>query len=103
MCEVKYTPQYLKETDKVKALATDEDIKRTILRKMLRATYIGGRHTSIDNLPKGFPKSDVGHVKKVVDKMVKDGYFILHNKPDSLHVALNPSVIAAIKKEIKSG
>lgn len=69
---------------------------------MLRGPYVGGRHTSINNLPKGFPKSDRGQVKSVADRMIKEGYFILHKKPDSLHVSLNPSIIASVKKEIKS-
>ena len=84
------------------SLATDEDIKRTILRKMLRLEYIGGRHTSIDNLPKGFPKSERGRVKEVVQNMLKEGYFIPRKKGDSIHVSLDPNVLLQVKQEIKS-
>ena len=83
-------------------MATDEDIRRTILRKMLRLGYIGGRHTSIDNLPKGFPKSERGRVKMVVQIMIKEGYFVVRRKPDALHVSLNPKILSQVKYEIES-
>jgi hypothetical protein len=83
-------------------LITDDDIKRTILRKMLRLEYIGGRHTSIDNLPKGFPKSERGKVAQVTEKMLKEGYFIVRPKRDSLHVSLDPNILPQVKREIES-
>ena len=83
-------------------MATDTDIKRTILRKMLRHGYIGGKHTSIDNLPKGFPKSERGRVMMIVQIMLKQGYFIKRRKPDALHVSLNPRVLSQVKTEIES-
>lgn len=84
-------------------LATDEEIKRTILRKMLRLEYIGGRHTSINNLPKGFPKSERGRVAQIAEKMLKEGFFIVRPKRDSLHVSLDPSILPQVKREIESG
>jgi hypothetical protein len=86
----------------VKKLATDEDIKRTILRKMVRHEYIGGKHTSIENLPKGFPKSERARVLKIAKRMLKEGYFIPKRKPDALHVSLNPRILSQIKYEIES-
>jgi hypothetical protein len=83
-------------------LATDDDIRRTILRKMLRLEYIGGRHTSIENLPKGFPKHERGRVMKVARMMLKEGYFIAKQKPDGLHVSLDPRVLKEIKSEVGS-
>lgn len=83
-------------------LATDDDIKVAILRKMLRHEYIGARHTSIDNIPKGFPKSDRKRVMKVARELIREGYFSAKRKPDSLHVSLNPVAIRHIKEEIES-
>ena len=34
---------------------TDDEIRKAILRKMLRQGFIGGKHTAIENLPKGLP------------------------------------------------
>jgi len=81
-------------------LATDENIKLAILRKMLRLEYIGGKHTSIENLPKGFPKHERGRVMKIAHKMLKEGYFIVTQKPDGPHVSINPRVLSKIKYEI---
>ena len=83
-------------------LATDEDIKRTVLRKMLRHEYIGGRHTSIDNLPRGFPKSERGRVMQVAKQMLKEGYFIVRPKRDSIHISLDPSILPQVEREIES-
>ena len=66
------------------------EIRKAILRKLYRLDYCGGRHTSIDNLTKGFP----GHLKKEVKKesylLIKEALLLSKPKPDSLHVFLNP-------------
>lgn len=69
---------------------------------MLRLEFIGGRHTSVDNLPKGFPPSERGRVKKVIQQMNREGYFIARPKPDSIHVSLDPRVLTQVKREIES-
>lgn len=76
--------------------------KLAVLRKMLRYEYIGGRHTSVENLSKGFPRSEKNKVMRVVKKMRKEGYFIIKKKRDSLHVSLNPKRLPEIIKELKS-
>jgi hypothetical protein len=82
-------------------VSDDERIKLTILRKMVRLGFIGGKHTSIENLPKGFPKSERGCVANVVRKMAKE-YFIVKRKPDSLHVSLNPRILYKVFQEIEN-
>lgn len=42
-----------------------------ILRKMYFYGYIGGRHTSIDNIQKSFPKHKRGNVKDAVKTLIK--------------------------------
>jgi len=32
------------------------EIRKQILRKMVRHNYWGGKHTAFDNIPKGLPK-----------------------------------------------
>jgi len=83
-------------------LATDKAIKLAILRKMLRLEFIGGRHTLVDNLPKGFPKSERGRIMKVVKRMHRDGYFIVRAKGDGLHVSLNPKILRQVRYELES-
>ncbi len=68
----------------------DTEIRKTILIKLRRHDYWGGRHTSIDNLTKGF----AGHMKKEVKKeihlLIKEELLLTKPKPDSIHVSLNP-------------
>ena len=74
------------------------DIKIEILRKMLRHRWIGGKHTSIDNIPKGFPQHEKQNVVDVTKLLIKEG-FILH-KPTHYgeEVSLNPSRVYEAKK-----
>jgi hypothetical protein len=80
--------------------STDEEIKLTILRKMVRHGFIGGKHTSIENLPKGFPKNERSRVIKIVKKMAME-YFIVKPKPDALHVSIDPRILARVFEEIR--
>jgi len=69
---------------------TDEQIKGKILHKLTRLGKFSHSHTSIDNLPKGFP-SDIGkRVKDMAKELKKEG--ILFSKPTSYgeEVSINP-------------
>ena len=46
-------------------------IEIEVLRKMYAYCHIGNRHTSVDNLPKRFPKDERGNVKKAVKKLIQ--------------------------------
>ena len=81
-------------------MASEKEIRQAILRKMLYHDYIGGKHTSYENLPKGFPKGIKKDVEKVIDKLMKEGYFIIKPKPDSIHLSLEPKMLPRIKEEI---
>jgi hypothetical protein len=82
-------------------MPTDQQIRQTILRKMLYHGFIGGKHTSIENLPKGLPKDVQKRAEEIVDDLRKEGYFILKPKSDALHVSLNPKMLSQVKKEIQ--
>jgi hypothetical protein len=58
-----------------------DEIKGKILHKLTRLGKIKHSHTSIDNLPKGFPGDLRGEVKKCVEELIKEG--ILFLKPTS--------------------
>lgn len=75
----------------------EEEIIRTVLRKLVYLGKWGGSHTSIDNVPKGFPKEIRGKVKEVARELIEKG--LLLSKPTSygLEVSLNPER----KKEIE--
>ncbi len=67
----------------------DEEIKGKILHKLTRQGKFSHSHTSVDNLPKGFPSDLRGRVKILVEELAKEG--ILFTKPTSygLEVSIN--------------
>jgi len=83
-------------------LGTEEALKKTLLRRLLADRIIGGRHTAIENLPKGFPKHLRGQVKDVVKDLFKEG--LLLKKPTSygLQVSLNPNRLAEIDRIVRA-
>lgn len=81
-------------------VATDKQMRQAILRKMLYHDFIGAKHTSIENLPKGLPRDAHKRATKIVAQLMKEGYFILKPKPDALHVSLEPKMLPQVKKEI---
>ena len=60
---------------------TDDEIKGKILHKLTRLGKFKHSHTSLDNMPRGFPKDIAGRVKTMVDELKKEG--ILFTKPTS--------------------
>ena len=59
----------------------DNEIKGKILHKLTRLGKFEHSHTSIDNLPKGFPSDIRGKVKDMIKELKKEG--ILLSKPTS--------------------
>jgi len=60
---------------------SDEEIKGKILHKLTRLGKFKHSHTSIDNLPKGFPKDIRGRVRSIAKELKKEK--ILLSKPTS--------------------
>lgn len=58
---------------------TNDEIKGKILHKLTRLGKFEHSHTSIDNLPKGFPKEIRGGIKDCIDELIKEG--VLYVKP----------------------
>lgn len=66
---------------------SDEGIKGKILHKLTRLGKFKHSHTSINNLPKGFPKDLGGRVKGCVEELIKER--ILFVKPTSYGVEIS--------------
>jgi hypothetical protein len=81
-------------------MGEEEDIKRFILRKLVRHRFWQHKHTSIHNLPKGLPDNlrSKKEVRKIVEELLKQGW--LFSKPTNygLEVSLNVEK----KKEIEN-
>jgi hypothetical protein len=68
-----------------------------VLRKMFDYGYIGAKHTSADNIPKGFPKHERGEVKEALKKLVKKGLVNSHPTSYGMEVSLNSARIGEIR------
>jgi len=70
---------------------SDEEIKGKILHKLTRLGKFKHSHTSVDNLPKGFPPEIRKRVKNMGKELKKEN--ILLSKPTSYgeEVSINPS------------
>jgi hypothetical protein len=73
-------------------------IEKAILAKMYRHGYIGGKHTSEGNIPKGFPKHLHGEAKKALKNLIRQGYILPKITSYGLEVSLNSARISEIKQ-----
>jgi len=77
-------------------------LKKAILRKMYFDKIIGGKHTAIENLKKGFPSHVKGDVDDEVKELIRDGYILPKTTSYGLQVSLNPKMIPEIERILSS-
>jgi len=68
---------------------SSDDIKGKILHKLTRMGKFKHSHTSIDNLPKGFPKDIRGSIKDYVDELIKEGLLFVKPTHYGKEVSIN--------------
>jgi len=78
----------------------EKQLEKDLLRKLLHHKYIGAKHTSIDNLPKSFPKYLRGEIKKAIKDLIKKGFLLLKPTSYGLEVSVNPNKLEEISKII---
>ncbi len=83
-------------------IMTESIIRAFILRKLVRTGCWGGRHTSIDNLPKGLPSHLRGDAKQVCKELVKEGFLLAKPTAYGTEVSLNPARKAEIEKIVEA-
>jgi hypothetical protein len=71
-------------------------IEKKILKKMLDYRFIGEKHTSADNIPKGFAKHERGDVKDALKSLIRHGYVLPKITSYGLEVSLNPRRLTEI-------
>ena len=81
---------------------SSEEIKGKILHKLTRLGKFKHSHTSIDNLPKGFPSELRGKAKEMVKELKKERIFF--SKPTSYgeEISINPEMREKILYYINS-
>ncbi|HJX05315.1 MAG TPA: hypothetical protein VJ461_01240 [Candidatus Nanoarchaeia archaeon] len=73
-----------------------EQLEKDLLRKLLHHKIIGEKHTSIDNLPKSFPKHLRGAVKEATKQLIKKGFLLIKPTNYGLEVSVNPTRLEEI-------
>jgi hypothetical protein len=76
------------------------DIERTILERLYTHGYIGGKHTAIENLSKGFPKDIRGEADDAVKKLIRKGWLVRKRTGYGLQVSINARKVRALEKEL---
>jgi len=66
-----------------------DEIKGKILHKLTRLGKFKHSHTSIDNLPKGFPKDTRGNIKDYIDELIKEGLLFVKPTHYGKEVSIN--------------
>ncbi len=74
--------------------------EKAILKNLFYHGYIGGRHTAIENLSRGFPGHLRGDAEKAAERLLRQGWLIRKTSAYGLHVSINPRVLPAVKKEL---
>ncbi len=87
---------------------SDEDIKDTILHKLARHGFWGGKHTDVEELKKGFKPELLGkrglkRVEHSALQLIREGLIIPKRVGygSGLHVSLNPSFSTQIEHRIE--
>lgn len=68
---------------------SNEEIKGKILHKLTRLGKFKHSHTSIDNLPKGFPRDLAGRVKEAVKELMKEQVLLAKPTGYGVEVSIN--------------
>jgi hypothetical protein len=75
-------------------------VRKAILKKLFKHRYIGGRHTELRNVFKGFPPNLIKEFKEEVKNLIREGFLISKISTGEIHVSLNPRMLEEIRKEI---
>jgi hypothetical protein len=80
-------------------LASLKENQQFVLRKMLQGRNIGGKHTDIENIPKGKPTSEHGEIAQAINELMKYGWILPKKVPygSGTHVSINPRALAQIR------
>jgi hypothetical protein len=68
----------------------DEEIKGKILHQLTRLGKFKHSHTSIDNLPKGFPKELRGKIKDCAKELIKENILLIKPTSYGVEVSIDP-------------
>ena len=81
---------------------TEEEIKGKILHKLTRMGKFKHSHTSLDNMPKGFPSDLGGKVKEMAKELIKEEILFVkpafYAKEVSINRKMNDKIMFYVSK-----
>jgi len=78
-----------------------DDVQKRVLKKLYFERMIGGKHTSVEAIKRGFPSHEKGHVDKAIKKLVKANLLEHHPTSYGHQYSLNPRRIQEIEDLIE--
>lgn len=78
-----------------------EEVRIKILWRLYRRRYIGGKHTDIKNLRKGFPRDKYDLVGEAINELVREGLLLVKPTHYGKQVSLNPRRLGEIRSIIE--
>lgn len=79
----------------------ENKIKATILYHLRKKRIIGKKHTHFDTITKGFPSHLGKDIKKLTNKLIKEGFILVKPTSYGLQISLNKEKIIEIEDFIK--
>jgi len=77
---------------------SNNEIRYRIIKKLVRHRIWGGKHTSIENIPKGMPPELRKQIENEIKELIRENIIISHPTSYGLQVSLNPRMAEEIKK-----
>ncbi|MCX6741582.1 MAG: hypothetical protein NTX24_00175 [Candidatus Pacearchaeota archaeon] len=75
-------------------------VRKAILKKLFKHRFVGGRHTELRNVVKGFPPNLIKDFKEEIRNLIREGFLTSKKSTGEIHISLNPRMLNEIRKEI---
>ncbi len=74
--------------------------RKKILSKLFLHRYIGGKHTEVRNLLKGFHQNKHKEIEEIIRDLNNEGLLLIYPKTNQMHCSLNPATLNYVKQEL---
>ncbi len=75
-----------------------DEIRVRIIKKLVRHRIWGGKHTSVENIPKGMPPELRKEIENEIKELIRENIILSHPTSYGLQISLNSRMSEEIKK-----
>lgn len=76
----------------------EKELIQSIVEKLYRLRYIGGRHTEMKNIHKGMKGISEKEIERAVKYLINKGIIQSNIKTGEIHISINPKKMKEIHK-----